>query len=102
LTAVLVPDLAVVTVLVVLGAGALGVATWLAVREPGAATGGRARATSPLVPWVGSGLAVLLAVRGAIAGAGVVVLATLVHAGLARWRVARPRPRAARTPTGER
>jgi hypothetical protein len=99
---VLVPDLAVVSALVVLGAGALGVATWLAVREPGAAAGGRARATSPLVPWVGSGLAVLLAVRGALAGAAVVVLATLVHAGLARWRAARPPRRSTRAPTSER
>jgi hypothetical protein len=99
---VLVPDLTVVSALVVLGAGALGVATWLAVREPGPGPGGRTRAASPLVPWVGSGLTVLLLVRGALAGAAVVVLATLVHAGLARWRAARPRGRGGRAPTPER
>jgi hypothetical protein len=91
---VLVPDLTVVSALVVLGAAALAVATWLAVREPAAGAGGRARAASPVVPWVGSAVAVLLAVRGALAGAAVVVLATLVHAGFARWRAARPRGRA--------
>jgi hypothetical protein len=90
---VLVPDLATMLALVVLGAAALGVATWLALREPAAAVGGRARATSPLVPWIGSALTVLLAVRGALAGAAVVGLATLVHAGLARWRASRPRER---------
>jgi hypothetical protein len=98
----LVPDLAVVSVLVVLGAAVLGVATWLALREPSAGAGARARATSPLVPWIGSGLAVLLAVRGAFAGAGVVVLATLVHAGLARWRAARPRGPDERPPASGR
>jgi hypothetical protein len=89
---VLTPDLTVVALLVGAGAVALGVATWLAVREAPATRGGRARATSPVVPWLGSALAVLLAVRGALAGAGVVLLATLVHATVARWR-ALPRRR---------
>jgi hypothetical protein len=83
---VLVPDTTTVVVLIAVGAGALGIATWLALREVPAEAGTRARATSPLVPWAGSAVAVLLAIRGALAAAGVVVLATLVHAGLARWR----------------
>jgi hypothetical protein len=83
---VLVPEAASLVLLVAVGASALGLATWLAVREHPAGAGTRARATSPLVPWVGSALAVLLATRGALAGAGVVLVATLLHAGLARWR----------------
>jgi hypothetical protein len=83
---VLPPDLTVVALLVGAGVVALGVATWLAVREAPATRGRRARATSPLVPWLGSGVAVLLAVRGALAGAGLVLLATVVHAAVARWR----------------
>jgi hypothetical protein len=89
---VLTPDLTVVAILIAVGALALGVATRLAVREAPPARGRRARATSPLVPWLGSGLAVLLAVRGALAGAGIVLLATVVHAAVARWRAMPPRP----------
>lgn len=87
----LVPDTAAVSVLIVVGAGALGLATWLAVREAPPTRGGRARAASPLVPWLGSVAAVALAIRGALAAAGFVLLVTLVHAGLARWRALRPR-----------
>jgi hypothetical protein len=87
------PDPVVVVVLLVVGAGALSAATWLALREPPAAAGRRARALSPVVPWLGSALAVVLAVRGAWPAAGLVLLATLVHAGMARWRAVAPRRR---------
>jgi hypothetical protein len=90
---VLVPDTASVVLLVALGASALGLATWLAVRETPAVPGTRARAASPLVPWAGSALTVLLAIRGALVGAVVVLLATLLHAGLARWRATGREPR---------
>jgi hypothetical protein len=83
---VLVPDLSVVTLVVGVGASVLAIATWLALREPPAGRGTRGRAASPLVPWVGSALVVLLAVRGAFPAAGLVLLATVVHAGVARWR----------------
>jgi hypothetical protein len=89
-------DLGPVAVVVGIGAAALAAATWLALREPAAATESRAHASSPLVPWLGSLAAVALAIRGALVAAGVVLLATLVHAGLARWRASRPghpRPR---------
>jgi hypothetical protein len=90
---VLVPELPVFVALIVSGAAALGFATWLAVREAPAGRGTRARATSPLVPWLGSAVAVLLAIRGALAAAGFVLLATLVHAGVARWRALASRRR---------
>jgi hypothetical protein len=83
---VLVPELSVVALLVAVGAAALGLATWLAIREAPAGPGARGRASSPLVPWLGSAVAVLLAIRGALAAAGFVLLATVVHAGVARWR----------------
>jgi hypothetical protein len=83
---VLVPELPVVALLVAVGAAALGLATWLAIREAPAGPGTRGRATSPLVPWLGSAVTVLLAIRGALAAAGIVLLATVVHAGVARWR----------------
>ncbi|MFA9445694.1 hypothetical protein [Egicoccus sp. AB-alg6-2] len=44
---------------------------------------------APLVPWLGSVLAVALAVRGSLAGAAFVLLATVAHALRVRWRVAR-------------
>jgi hypothetical protein len=90
---VLVPDLSVVALLVLVGVGALGLATWLAVRETPAGPGTRGRATSPLVPWLGSAVAVLLAIRGALPAAGFVLLATVVHAGVARWRALASRRR---------
>jgi hypothetical protein len=90
-----VPDTSVVALLVLAGAAALGFATWLAIREAPAAPGTRGRATSPLVPWLGSAVAVLLAIRGALAAAAFVLFATVVHAVVARWRalVARRRDR---------
>jgi hypothetical protein len=45
------------------------------------------------VPWLGSAVAVLLAIRGALAAAGIVLLATVVHAGVARWRALTSRRR---------
>jgi hypothetical protein len=90
---VLTPDLPVVALLIAVGATALAVATWLALREAPTERGGRVRATSPLVPWLGSAIAVLLAIRGALPAAGIVLLATVVHAGLARWRALPPRRR---------
>jgi hypothetical protein len=90
---VLTPDLNVFAVVLALGAAAIGVATWVALREAPAERGGRARATSPLVPWLGSAVAVLLAIRGALAAAAFVLLATILHAGLARWRALMTRRR---------
>jgi hypothetical protein len=87
------PDPTLVVLLVVVGVTVLGIATWLALREVPAERGSRARAVSPVVPWLGTGLAVVLAVRGSLPAAGIVLLATFVHAGLARWRAVSPRRR---------
>lgn len=72
--------------LAVIGALALGAAALVAAREPlqrrsGAREPGM---LSGLVPWIGSLLVVVLLVRGSIAGAVFVGLATLVHAGVTR------------------
>jgi uncharacterized membrane protein YidH (DUF202 family) len=87
------PDPTLVVLLILVGVSALATATWLALREVPAERGRRARAVSPVVPWLGSGLAVVLAVRGALPAAGIVLLATLVHAAVARWRAVAPRRR---------
>lgn len=72
--------------LTVVGLAAMLAATAVARREPlPARTGGRSR-LSPLVPWIGSLVVVILLVRGAYAGAAFVALATLAHAGVQRWR----------------
>jgi hypothetical protein len=78
-----------VVALLVLGLVAMAVATSVSLREPPARRGERARGLAPLVPWIGSVLVVVLLVRGALAGAAVVGLATLVHAGVTRFRVSR-------------
>jgi hypothetical protein len=78
-----------VVALLLLGLLAMGVATSVSLREAPAPRGRRARGLAPLVPWIGSVLVVVLLVRGALAGAAVVGVATLVHAGLARMRVSR-------------
>lgn len=75
-----------VAILLTIGVLALGAATSVAVRQPATASDRRVSRLAPLVPWLGSGVVVLLLVRGAIAGAVVVGLATLAHAGVARWR----------------
>lgn len=79
---------------VTLGVLALVAATTLATRDAHAVRGGRIRGSAPLVPWLGTLAVVLLLVRGAIAGAVVVALATFVHAAVTRWRavVGRRRP----------
>jgi hypothetical protein len=78
-----------VVALLLLGLLAMGLATSVSLREAPAARGLRGRGLAPLVPWIGSVLVVVLLVRGAFAGAAVVGVATLLHAGLARMRVSR-------------
>jgi hypothetical protein len=70
----------------ILGALVLAAATVVALGER---VEPRARGRRPgmlvgLVPWIGSLLVVVLLVRGAVAGAVVVGLATLLHAGVMR------------------
>ena len=78
-----------VVVLLLIGLIAMTMATSVSLREAPAARGRRARGLAPLVPWLGSVVVVVLLVRGAIAGAVVVGLATLIHAAVARFRAAR-------------
>ncbi len=68
------------------GIAALALATTVATRHEPAVRGGRVRGLAPLVPWLGTLLVVLLLVRGATAGAVVVGVATVIHAGVTRWR----------------
>lgn len=79
-------------VLVVVGTAALLGATVVARREPLPPRRGTPGRFSLLVPWIGSVLVVVLLVRGALAGAAVVAVATLVHAGVQRARGARGGP----------
>lgn len=92
-------------VLVVIGLATLGLATLLVLREPLVGEGRRPPPAAPLVPWLGSALAVALAVRGSFAGAGMLFLATLAYTVRVRWRlrhrsVRRTRRSAPRTPHG--
>ena len=77
------------TALVIAGCLVIAAATVVAVRNPLPQPSGQGQRWAPVVPWLGTGLAVVLAVRGALAGAGVVALATLAHAIVTRWRVVR-------------
>jgi len=79
--------------LVAIGLATLGLATMLALREPVVGDGRRPPPAAPLVPWLGSALVVALAVRGSFAGAGILLLGTLVYTVRVRWRL---RHRAAR------
>ncbi|MTV25487.1 hypothetical protein FTX61_08710 [Nitriliruptoraceae bacterium ZYF776] len=79
-------DPTVVAVLVVTGVAALALATVVAAREDAPVAGRRASRLAPVVPWLGTLLVVLLLVRGALAGAVVVGLATLLHAVVSRAR----------------
>jgi hypothetical protein len=71
--------------LAVVGALVLGAAALVAAREPlerrRAPGGGMLQG---LVPWIGSLLVVVLLVRGSLAGAAFVGVATLLHAGVTR------------------
>jgi hypothetical protein len=78
-----------VVALLLVGLIAMTLATTVSLREAPAPRGHRARGLAPLVPWIGSVLVVVLLVRGAVAGAVVVGVATLLHAGIARLRVFR-------------
>jgi hypothetical protein len=78
-----------VVALLLVGLIAMTLATSVSLREAPAARGRRARGLAPLVPWIGSVLVVVLLVRGAVAGAVVVGVATLLHAGIARLRAFR-------------
>ncbi|MEX0836211.1 MAG: hypothetical protein WD010_08980 [Nitriliruptor sp.] len=69
-----------------LGIAALAVATTVATRHETAVRGGRVRGLAPLVPWLGTLVVVLLLIRGATAGALVVGVVTVIHAGVTRWR----------------
>ncbi|GGI07297.1 hypothetical protein [Egicoccus halophilus] len=82
-------------VLVAIGLGTLALAAALGLLRKPAATGSPAPpAAAPLVPWLGTVLAVVLAVRGSLLVAGIVLLATLVYTVRVRWRLQRPpRPR---------
>jgi hypothetical protein len=85
------PSTATVATLVIAGGLVIAAATFVAVRGPAPPPSARSQRWAPLVPWLGSGLAVVLAVRGALAGAAFVALATLVHALVARWQAVRGR-----------
>jgi hypothetical protein len=78
-----------VVALLLVGLIAMTAATSVSLREAPAPRGRRARGLAPLVPWLGSVLVVVLLVRGAIAGAVVVGVATLLHAGVTRFRMSR-------------
>jgi hypothetical protein len=84
-------DAGLVAVGLVLGIAALATATAIAMRHEPAVRGGRMRGIAPVVPWVGSVLVVVLLVRGSPVAAAVVAVATVVHAGFARWRAGAPR-----------
>ena len=73
-------------VLVTVGTIALLAAMVVARREPLPSRRGRPGRLSLLVPWLGSLLVVVLLVRGAVAGAVVVGVATLAHAAVTRAR----------------
>lgn len=84
-----------VAIALTLGILAIAAATTIATRQEPAVRGGRVRGVAPLVPWLGSLVVVVLLVRGSFVGAGVVAVATVVHAGLTRWRavaISRRRP----------
>ena len=72
--------------LVAVGAAAMAMATVVARREPLPKRTGRPGRLALLVPWAGSVLVVVLLVRGAVAGAVVVAVATLLHAAVMRAR----------------
>jgi hypothetical protein len=88
-------------VLVAVGFLALGAAALLAVREVrstrSAAPPRGPGPLAPLVPWLGSLLTVVLAVRGALLAAGLVLFGTVVLAVRTRWRVGRSGPRGGRS-----
>jgi hypothetical protein len=75
-----------VAIALAVGVAALVVATTLATRHDAAVRGRRLRGLAPLVPWVGGLLTLVLLVRGATAGAVLVLVATVVHAVLTRAR----------------
>jgi hypothetical protein len=75
-------------VAVALGVGVLAllIATTVATHHEPAARGSRLHGLAPLVPWLGGLLTLVLLVRGATAGAVLVLVATVVHAVLTRAR----------------
>ncbi|MFA9429239.1 hypothetical protein [Egicoccus sp. AB-alg2] len=79
-------------VLVAIGLVTLGLATALAVREPTVGPGRQPPPAAPLVPWLGSALAVVLAVRGSFLAAGVLLLGTLVYTVRVRCLLTRRHP----------
>lgn len=85
-------DATLVLVAVGLGAAALAGATFVATRRgaPDERTP-RGTALAPLVPWIGTVLAVVLLVRGSWPAAVVVAVATAIHAGVTRARAGRSR-----------
>lgn len=86
-------DGTVVLLAVTLGAASLALATFVATRRgaPDRRTP-RGTALAPLVPWLGTVFTLVLLVRGSFPAAGIVAVATLVHAGVTRARASRAGP----------